>query len=40
MPAYVIFDVEIQDMPQYQALTPVRDACSFARLVSVEGLPA
>ena len=25
--------------PVYQALKPVRDACSSARLVSVEGLP-
>jgi uncharacterized protein (DUF1330 family) len=26
--------------PVYQFLKPVRDACSSARLVSVEGLPA
>jgi len=42
MSAYVIFNVEIHYLARYQAfmqgLKSVRDPCSSARLVSVEGL--
>ena len=47
MSAYVIFDVEIRDMtgyqafysgPVYQGLKSIRDQCSSARLVAVEGI--
>lgn len=39
MSAYVIFDVEIRDMSRYQDfMKAVRDECSSARLVCVEGV--
>ena len=38
MSTYVMFDVEFRDMARYQGIKSMRDECSSARLVSVEGL--
>ena len=40
MTAYVSFDVDIRDMTRYRGIKSIRDECSSARLVGVEGLCA